>query len=280
VFPRPGEAVKAFAATHGTAILKAGHEFVAKYRGREDQLKTDLIKKLFKACPNTPPGNEVLARNVIGTMIGAIPPMDANLRNIMLEFLLEKTLWRHQAAMKRAMGSNSVEQAAAAVQAALRVPISQAICKRPAPDILYRTAKGEATITLSRKAKKAFPKLLDLTTQEGDLVAVSLVSASQWSLANDKKLGAGDVSVVFGGKRTKAYQGYKVTPTGVETDPRASNDAPVHACPAQKMAMGGMTGIIAALLDAGTIQALPASLIVKISDWPAPAPDPGTTASP
>ena len=31
--------------------------------------------------------------------------------------------------------------------------------------------------------------------------------------------------------------------------------------------MGAIMGIMAALLDAGTIQALPASLIVKISDW-------------
>jgi len=31
--------------------------------------------------------------------------------------------------------------------------------------------------------------------------------------------------------------------------------------------MGGMMGILAALLEFGTIQVLPASLIVKISDW-------------
>ena len=33
------------------------------------------------------------------------------------------------------------------------------------------------------------------------------------------------------------------------------------------MALGAIMGIMAALLDAGRIQALPASLIVRISDW-------------
>ena len=42
---------------------------------------------------------------------------------------------------------------------------------------------------------------------------------------------------------------------------------PVHACPAREMALGAIMGIMAALLDAGRIQALPASLIVRISDW-------------
>jgi hypothetical protein len=32
--------------------------------------------------------------------------------------------------------------------------------------------------------------------------------------------------------------------------------------------MGAMMGILAALFEAGRIQALPASLIVKIMDWP------------
>jgi deferrochelatase/peroxidase EfeB len=280
VFPRPGEAVRSFAAMHGTAILQAGRAFVAKYRGKEPTLKTDLIRKVFAACDNTPAGNEVLARNIIGTMIGAIPPMDANLRNIMLEWLLENSLWRHQAAMQRAMAGKTVPEQAEAVQQALRVGISQAICKRPAPDILYRTAKGTSTIALSERPKDVFD-LDDVTTREGDLVAVSLVSASQWSLVSDTQDGAGDVSVVFGGNRSSAYQGYTVANGGaVSPDPAASNDEPVHACPAQKMAMGGMTGIIAALLDAGTIQALPASLIIKISGWPGSAPPPGTTASP
>ena len=269
VFPRPSDTVSAFADMHGKAILKAGKAFVAKYRGREQELKTPLIKTLFEACLNTPQGNQVLARNIIGTMMGSIPPTDASLRNIMLEWLVEKTLWRHQAALHRAKASQSVLARAAEVQEALRVPISQALCKRPAPDILFRTAKGKSTIKTGRVGRRK-DSAKDVETKEGDLIALSLASATQWSLAQDKAEAAGDLSAMFGGKRKAGWQGYQLTDAGVVPDPAGDNDYPVHACPAQKMAMGGMTGILAALLEAGTIQALPASLIVRISDFASP----------
>src|SRR3546814_3488683 len=43
--------------------------------------------------------------------------------------------------------------------------------------------------------------------------------------------------------------------------------SPDHACPGRKLAMGAMLGVVAALLDAGRIQAQPAGLIVRVSDW-------------
>ncbi len=278
VYPRPSKMVRQFADMHGKAILEAGHQFVEKYRPQEDKLKTDLIKQLFDACPNDEQGNKVLARNIIGTMMGSIPPTDANLRNIMLDWLLEKTLWRHQAAMHRALAGKPMLQRMAEVQEALHVPMSQAMCKRPSPDILFRTAKkGAPSIQLREKPKELF-KLEDVNVQEGDLLTLSLVSATQRSLARGENDGAGDLSAMFGGKRKAAWQGYLVTEGGgVTPDPTADNDHPVHACPAQKMAMGGMAGILAALLEAGTIQALPASLIVRISGFalpPKPSPTP------
>ena len=263
VFPRPGPATQAFAEKHGTAILQAGRDFVARHRADTKLPKPPLLQKLLQETSD----DEVLARNIIGTMIGAIPPMDANLRNIILDWLLEKRLWRHQAALKRVLAGADVMEKPEAVRAALRGPISQAMCKRPAPDLLFRTAKGAAEI-------KVHSDKADVTTQEGDLVVVSLASASQWSLYDDPK-GEGDVSIIFGGKRSSAYQGYIHDADGkVVPDPHRKPDEPVHACPATKMAMGAMTGILAALLDAGTIQALPASLIIKISDWPEPTPAP------
>src|SRR3546814_10674433 len=48
---------------------------------------------------------------------------------------------------------------------------------------------------------------------------------------------------------------------------RGKGDAPDHACPGRKLAMGAMLGVVAALLDAGRIQAQPAGLIVRVSDW-------------
>ena len=272
VFPRPNETIEHYAEAHGAAIRDAGQKFVKRLRVGVSPTPP-LIAKLLAAYPNRAQ-DEVLARNIVGTMIGAIPPMDANLRNIILDWLIEKRLWRHQAAFKAALAGRDLNDSAAAKAAsdALKRPISQAMCKRPAPDLLFRTAKRTAVIPRDPKVLKRDEQgnateqyeRPAAVAEEGDMVVVSLASASQWSL--DERSGTypdGDISIVFGGKRTKARQGYDYGPDGVTH----TDDGPVHACPAQKMAMGGMTGILAALLDAGTIQALPASLIVRISDW-------------
>ncbi|MEM8727043.1 MAG: hypothetical protein AAGE86_16150, partial [Pseudomonadota bacterium] len=68
---------------------------------------------------------------------------------------------------------------------------------------------------------------------------------------------AAGIYPVFGGKRKTAFQ------TGNET---------THACPAKPIVMAMVYGMFAALFDAGRIVVQPASLIVRISDWNAPAP--------
>lgn len=241
-YPRPSKVVENFADEQGRAILAGSAKFVADHRPNTPGLGT-VSDAMFKAIPN----DAVLARNLIGTMIGAIPPMDGNLRGILLEWLNERTLWRHQAALRDALEDRPASADVAKAIEVLYEPVSQAMCKRPAPDLLYRTALGPATLKASNHSCN------DVDVKKRDLVIVSLVSATQRSL---RKTPEGEVSIVFGGKRSLAYQ------------PATNPNYPVHACPAQKMAMGAIMGILAALLDAGRIQALPASLIVRVSDWP------------
>ncbi len=261
-YPRPSQAVGAFAREQGSAILKAATDFVAEHRSNGTKPDGTVAKAMFGAISDP----AILARNLIGTMVGAIPPMDGNLRGILLEWLGEKSLWRHQAALRTAMKGNPADTNFDAARAVLYRPITQAMCKRPAPDLLYRTATGEAEIPVS-PASEGEPEMI--TTKEGDLLVVSLVSASQRSLLKLKApdTGEGDVSIVFGGRRTDAAHGYILEDGHAVPDANANDNHPVHACPAQDMAMGAIMGIMAALLDAGTIQALPASLIVRISDW-------------
>jgi len=257
VFPRPNASIEHYAEEHGAAIREAGLAFVERLHHDPTLEKTPLIEELFFAY-REPEQKAVLARNIVGTMIGAIPPMDANLRNVILEWLIEKRLWRHQAGFKAATAGKDLTKRADEALEALRGPVSQAICKRPAPDLLFRTAKHR-TVIVRADAKDGSARQPAIA-EEGDLVVVSLASASQRSLHRRPD---GDVSIVFGGERDKPLQGYAYK-DGVVT-PR--KNGAVHACPAQEMAMGGMIGILAAFLDAGTIQALPASLIVRISDW-------------
>ncbi len=254
-YPRPSPEVTEFADNHGKAILAAARAFVAEHRAAGSVPQGSVAAAMFGAIAD----DEVLARNLVGTMVGAIPPMDGNLRGILAEWLGEKSLWRHQSALKRATGGRPAGTAVAEAIGALKSPVSQAMCVRPAPDLLYRTAQRAATIAVDPPTP-ACPHRRDIQVREGDLVVVSQVSASQRSLF-DPDMPDGDVSIVFGGKRQAADQVDSAAPY------------PVHACPAQNMAFGAIMGIMAALLDAGTIQAMPAALIVRLSDWePVPPP--------
>ena len=261
VFPRPNDSIRDFAQMHGAAILKAGRTFVRQHRKDSSLPKTPLIATLFAKTSD----DEVLARNIIGTMIGAIPPMEANLRNILFEWLHSKRLWRYQTAFRKELAGKSIADDPQIAMTSLTVPVSQAMCLRPAPDMLFRTAKGRTRIVRYHRGKLD-RKLDDAWTKEGDMIIVSLASASQWELQKNHT-GTSGIDVIFGGKRQSGSQGYLEVNGEITPDPNGDNDHPVHACPAQKMAMGGMKGILAALLEAGTIQALPASLILRISDW-------------
>lgn len=252
-YPRPTPTVTDFADKQGKAVLAGCKKFVKKQRKLGPKAKTGSIgSSMFKLIQD----DEVLARNIAGTLVGAIPPMDGNLRGILAEWMTEKTLWRHQSALRKALGDKPAGTNVTAAMSVLYAPISQAMCKRPAPDLLYRTAVHDTQLARKkavrlRRGQKPIA-LGPLDIKERDLVVVSLVSASQRSLKYEPD--KGDVSIVFGGKRTRADQTTSQKP-----------DETVHACPAQELAMGAMMGIMAALLEAGTIQALPASLIVKIS---------------
>jgi len=112
------------------------------------------------------------------------------------------------------------------------------MCRRPAPDLIYRTAIKDT-------------ELEGHDIKEGDVVILGLVSATQAALDEGKP----DITPIFGGKRKALYQ---------------SRSEPVHACPAQEMVMASVLGILAAFLASGRIEALPASLIVRISGYDIP----------
>lgn len=232
-YPRPTAPIKDYGVKHGIEIKKAGRKFVDECRAT-GKIDGTIANEMFAKISD----NDLLARNLIGIMVGALPPIDGNLRGILFEWLKEKTLWRHQGALHRATGGNNADFHAA--NSTLREAIQTAMSKRPAPDLIFRTATKQANLG------KGSTKVI---IEKGDTVILGLVSATQQHLAAH---GKPDISTVFGGRRSGASQ---------------SDGGPIHACPAYKMAMGSMLGILAALLDSGRIHALPSSLIVEISDW-------------
>lgn len=111
---------------------------------------------------------------------------------------------------------------------ALRPWLERAMQKRPAPDLLWRTATRDH-------------RLGNVDVAADDRVFVGIVSA----LAEDAAAGITDVCPIFGGDR-------------------GAPDAPLHACPAYKAAMGTMLGIISVLLENFRIEPLPAPLLVRL----------------
>ena len=259
-YPRPTAMIQDYGRTHGRFLYETGMKYIKAVWTQDpvsDPIGGTISQKLHKDMrgkDQADPGNtehyqDLLLRNIIGGMVGAIPPMDSCLRWAIHDWLVEKTLWTHQNAyrLRQKAYSAAAEEAAPARDKyhaaldALLPPLQSAMCVRPAPDLLYRTVK------------KGGAKIGPVTADEGDMVILCLSAATQKNLRN----GSNDVSVVFGGNR-KREDGHK--------DPESG----LHACPAKDLALGGMTGILSALMNVGRIKALPASLIVEISDWAPP----------
>lgn len=246
-YPDPIPRVQAFGKSHGQALRKAVRDYFDTLRkpGEEptgilnlpDPPDQQAVGFLSAVMANLKvegsgrlvyPDNDELARNVIGVMTGFLPPADGCMRWALYEWIEDKTLPRVQHDLTSCPLPGAYERA----EAALKPWLARAIQKRPAPDLLWRTATRDH-------------RLGDVEVGADERIFIGLVSA----LAEDSSAGLGDVSTVFGGDR----------------DPDRA-DSPLHACPAQKAAMGTMLGILSALLDSFRIEPLPATMLVKIDD--------------
>lgn len=228
-YPRPTEAIAMYAKEHGQKLKEAiaglSDSWAKKgFPNSSAVITKDIAKKLGDYT--------LLGHNIVGAMIGMLPSSEASLRAAFYDWTDKKTLWGIQGDLISLTGGAepTFDQASIAVKPHL----IEAMSKRPAPDLLYRTAVQSGEI-----AGKAYNK--------DDTIILSLASALQ----NDLDQGNPDISTVFGNYRDK-------------NDPYNTGRNP-HACPAMDMAMGSLLGIVTALLDAGNIQAMPASLIFEIS---------------
>lgn len=235
-YPRPTPTIEKFGIEHGQALGAAAARIVKKYRNAAVPAQGLISKEMYAQIPDD---DDLLARNLIGIMEGMLPPTDGILRGIVYEWLDQNTIWRWQGALHRETKGKLPEFVQA--RAALEKSVTEAMCKRPAPDLIYRTA--------TKRAEDELATLGDVKIKEGDCIVLGLVSAMQASLGN----GTPDITAVFGGNREKAHQ---------------DKGKPAHACPAQKMVMAMVYGILSALLDSGRIIAQPSSLIIEISEFP------------
>ena len=237
-YPDPTPTVVRHGQVQGKALTA---RVTAKYAAMTGTPKESIIAAMSKAFPDP----AELASNVVGIMLGFLPPTDALLRGTLYDWLENRSLWRVQRALAAETELTGHDRASAV----LREPLMRAMQARPAPDLIYRTATTAG-------------RLGDIMVAPGEQIIVGTGSATVGNLPG----GGLDVFPIFGGHRT---------PDGRH---------PTHACPGYGFAMGTMLGMLSALLDAGRIEALPAPLIIRLTDFTAlPAAallQPGDAASP
>ena len=231
-YPRPTSAIARFAHNSGARLLSAVTQLTEEWK-KDGKVRGSLTSQMYK----TQPDFELLGRNIIGAMIGMLPPTEANMRGILYDWIEEGTLWRVQGALAAETKGKpaTYEQA----RDAILKPMVISMLKRPAPDLLHRLAVKDG-------------KLDGVPYKKGDMIILSSVSATLSDLDSGSEKNEESMNVIFGGKRT----GGRKNPGG---NP--------HACPAKEMATGAMLAMLTALIESGRIQALPASLILEISEW-------------
>jgi len=213
--PQPEKLVRQYGETWGRALTDAMRLFVDDHRtnGRLPQHQgkpAPLAGAIFAAFPGRE-HDDLVARTMVGAMMGFLPTLDGNLKLSLNEWLRDGTFWALRQALRDRPGPTTLARATEL----LEPPLKQAMQLRPSPELIWRTAVAEHRIG-------------DVTVRAGDKVVLALVSATQQSLA----AGDDDVYPVFGGRRH---------------NPDAP--APTHACPGYDAAMGVLLGTFSALLD-------------------------------
>jgi Dyp-type peroxidase family len=223
--PHPGDAPRRYAMLHGQSLRAAMNEFVAERRAPGKRPKGRLSKAMFAALP-AKKDNDLLARNIVGVMMGFLPSVDGNLRASLFEWIEQRILWEVQHAYLTSSGATPYDKAIASIEQ----PLMNTMRLRPVPEVTWRRATAEH-------------RLGNVEIQPRDLVVLAIVSATQ----EDRLRGdASDVYPIFGGNR------------------RSAPKRP-HACPAYDSGLGIMLGIVAGLLAAGPMRPTPAPLTVSFS---------------
>jgi hypothetical protein len=209
--PDPGFILTALGQELGKMLRSAVGKFVAAHRDPANPPQGALAKAMFAAFPN-PEQNDLLARTMIGVMVGLLPTVDGNLVTTL-------KAWRRDAAfadLQRKFKASAEPDLHKRAGEILRRPLMLAMQASPVPDAVWRTAVKDHTLGDSNPVE----------VHAGDKIYVSIVSATHEDLAKD----VADVYPIFGGDRSQ--------------DP-----SPLHACPGYKAAMGILLGTAAGTMS-------------------------------
>jgi hypothetical protein len=166
-----------------------------------------LTRAFFEIFPNSPDDDDLLARVIIGAMMGMLPTVNGNLVATVKSWQKSATFMALQAKLK----SSSQTDEFARAREVIEQPMEQAMQFAPTPDSVWRTAIREHTLGTKNPVQ----------VHPGDKIYIGIAKATQ----EDLRAGVTDVCPIFGGNRS-------ATPH------------PTHACPGFEMAMGVLLGVV------------------------------------
>lgn len=221
--PTPALGIPWAGKMQGGWLHDAAAKFVTARRAPGNPPKGPLSKALFAAFPDSPAQDDLLARTLIGVMIGFLPTVQFNLIGTMKEWCQSKTFDQ----LKHEYMSKPEPDPYVRAGEVIRGPMMAMMQQLPVPPDVWRTAVKNHDLGDSPVVH----------VNAGDKISISIESATQEDLANN----IADVTPIFGGDRSQ-------------------NPHPTHACPGFWMGMGVLLGIIAGTMEAApTLAPLTAS---------------------
>jgi hypothetical protein len=226
--PGPSQFAKREGQKQGQELLKAGEKYVEKILQEiADVSKSTSLNSHKEIVENTVTGSlawglfehltnpRQIARTLLGQVHGFAAPTFGSYISVMSELLEDKSLWRLQQDWLENVGAKSDKAMEAATY--LRNDIIKAMCKGPKPKQIHRTAVKSS-------------KINTVDVEPGDKIVLNIASAASECQKQPSS------RVLFGG------------------DYGNTRDKGSHACPGQKIAMGVLQGMLAALLEAGNLE--------------------------
>lgn len=194
--PYPGPTVEEMGRQVGQAITSAMVGFVRRMRATAqtvplapDGKPAPVAAAIFHAFPDD---NDIVARTMVGVLMGFLPTTDGNVRLVFDQWLRDGTY----TSLRCALAASNEADAFNRGKKMISSPLIRAMQWRPMPEVVWRVAKNNHRIGA-------------IEVQAGETVVISIVSATHELLAR----GASDVTPVFGGLRhaphpTHACPGY------------------------------------------------------------------------
>jgi hypothetical protein len=209
--PQPGFWIALFGKMDGRVLRSEVARFVARQRQAGTPPNGRISQALFAAFPNSPAQDDLLARTLIGVMMGFLPTAQGNLMAV-----AEAWAGGQFDALRAAFLAHPQPDLYLRANQVIRTPMIEAMQAQPMPPAVWRTALRDHLLGGS------------IQVRAGDRLFINIDSATR----EDHAVGNADALPIFGGDRSQ-------------------HPHPTHACPGYQAGMGVLLGTIVGTMEAG-----------------------------